>query len=313
MVEKVSFYAPGKLMITGEYVVLNGARSLAVPLQLGQQMDVFSVEEELNCIVWTSEDTDGEFFSGKFDVKDFHVIEANDPVSADYVSNVLQGAKKINPLFLQASTGCKVNCLLEFSRFYGFGSSSTLICNIAEWAGIDALALNDEVTRGSGYDVAVGQTKAPILFQRVNGIPEIFKVALNYTFTDKLWLVYLGHKQSSAGAILSYNPDEDAKKQAIKEVNTLTNDFLDRKTLKGFQNVIQKHEVCIAELLGKIRVKERLFPDFNGEIRSLGAWGGDFVMAATDDTPSMVHDYFAAKGFQTIFSFDELVLKNDVE
>ena len=35
-----SFYSPGKLMLTGEYLVLYGASSISLPLKLGQSMKV---------------------------------------------------------------------------------------------------------------------------------------------------------------------------------------------------------------------------------------------------------------------------------
>ena len=33
-----NFYSPGKLMLTGEYLVLDGASSLALPTMLGQSL-----------------------------------------------------------------------------------------------------------------------------------------------------------------------------------------------------------------------------------------------------------------------------------
>ena len=34
----------------------------------------------------------------------------------------------------------------------------------------------------------------------------------------------------------------------------------------------------MSELLDTKTIKELLFPDFSGTIKSLGAWGGDFVL-----------------------------------
>jgi hypothetical protein len=52
-------------------------------------------------------------------------------------------------------------------------------------------------------------------------------------------------------------------------------------------------------------VKEALFSDFNGEVKSLGAWGGDFVMVLSDSDPT---SYFSSKGFETVISYDEMIL-----
>ena len=54
-----------------------------------------------------------------------------------------------------------------------------------------------------------------------------------------------------------------------------------------------------------ITVKECLFPDYKGTVKSLGAWGGDFVLAIseTEDIPN----YFLSKGFDICIPYDEIV------
>jgi hypothetical protein len=47
------------------------------------------------------------------------------------------------------------------------------------------------------------------------------------------------------------------------------------------------------------------FSDFKGEIKSLGAWGGDFVMVISESDPTA---YFSEKGFTTVISYDEMIL-----
>jgi hypothetical protein len=55
-------------------------------------------------------------------------------------------------------------------------------------------------------------------------------------------------------------------------------------------------------------VKLHFFPDFNGAVKSLGAWGGDFVMATHNGNPNHAVSYFRNKGFNIIFPYKELVL-----
>ena len=52
-------------------------------------------------------------------------------------------------------------------------------------------------------------------------------------------------------------------------------------------------------------IKESLFPDFDGVIKSLGAWGGDFVLVIARENPT---DYFKEKGFETIVSYQDMIL-----
>jgi mevalonate kinase len=55
---KQTFSAHGKLMLTGEYVVLDGALSLALPTQKGQRLEVTSIPE--NEFHWKSFDVEGK-------------------------------------------------------------------------------------------------------------------------------------------------------------------------------------------------------------------------------------------------------------
>ena len=52
-------------------------------------------------------------------------------------------------------------------------------------------------------------------------------------------------------------------------------------------------------------IKNVLFPDFNGTIKSLGAWGGDFAMVIASENPT---EYFIKKGYNTIIPYDKMIL-----
>jgi hypothetical protein len=52
-------------------------------------------------------------------------------------------------------------------------------------------------------------------------------------------------------------------------------------------------------------VKERLFDDYFGAVKSLGAWGGDFVLATGDKTTPA---YFKKKGYSTVLTYKEMIL-----
>jgi hypothetical protein len=80
---------------------------------------------------------------------------------------------------------------------------------------------------------------------------------------------------------------------------------LNATTIQSFATAIQKHEVQMSIILETHTIKESLFPDFNGVIKSLGAWGGDFVMAIATENPT---DYFVSKGYKTIVPYNEMIL-----
>jgi hypothetical protein len=74
-----------------------------------------------------------------------------------------------------------------------------------------------------------------------------------------------------------------------------------------FFNLMHQHELIISGILGITPVKQQLFPDFQGEIKSLGAWGGDFIMAGSFLSPDAVRDYFKKKKLDVIFRWAEIV------
>jgi len=52
-------------------------------------------------------------------------------------------------------------------------------------------------------------------------------------------------------------------------------------------------------------VHASLFSDFPGSIKSLGAWGGDFVLAAS---ASPAENYFKTRGYTTYFAYHDFIL-----
>ena len=55
------------------------------------------------------------------------------------------------------------------------------------------------------------------------------------------------------------------------------------KTFSKFCDLIEEHEALVAEHLILQRIRDSHFHDFEGVTKSLGAWGGDFALAASDN------------------------------
>lgn len=300
-----TFYSNGKLLITGEYVVLDGAKALALPTKFGQNL---IVEEGKNKeVVWKSFDKDNSIwfnetllFSEIIEKKTFESLTEKNTLIA-----ILHGAFLLNPNYINLSEGYNVTTQLTFPKFWGLGTSSTLINNIAQWIKIDAFTLLSNSFGGSGYDIACAQNNTPILYQLVNGKPIVASVVFNPSFTNQLYFVYLNKKQSSKNAIASYYKKQNDIVPFITKINTITNTILHSKEIESFISEIENHEIILSEILETKTVKETLFSDFSGTIKSLGAWGGDFVMAVSKENPSA---YFKEKGFETILTYEEMIL-----
>jgi mevalonate kinase len=303
---KKEFYSNGKLLITGEYLVLDGAKGFALPTKLGQNL---IVEKGSNKeIVWKSFDSDGSiWFEDTISFSDIsnEINTENESVKSTLTA-ILHEAFVLNPDFITLSEGYTITTELGFPKSWGLGTSSTLINNIAQWLQIDAFTLLKNSFGGSGYDIACAQNDSPIVYHLEQGKPMVEKVNFIPAFTENIHFVYLNKKQSSKAAITSYNINKKnnlAKTIALND--KITFEVLHANTLQAFAFAMEKHEAEMSSILEIQTVKEAMFDDFEGAIKSLGAWGGDFVMAISKQNPKA---YFISKGFKTVIPYNEMIL-----
>ena len=306
------FYSNGKLLLTGEYVVLDGAKSLAVPTKFGQDLTVEKIQQPE--LIWGSFTNEGEcWFEAIFDLPKLRLknatfnsdIEGNAEFIAETLQKILNETRKLNPDFLQVDTGFIIKTNLTFSRDWGLGSSSTLINNIASWAKIDAYKLLWNAFSGSGYDIACAQNDLPIFYQLENKKPIVNQVEFNPNYKEELFFVHLNKKQNSREGIAQYKKNNQDIQQEVAEISNLSTEFLKATSAKNLENVIDEHENIISSIIQLNPVKKELFPDYFGTVKSLGAWGGDFVLVTgNEDTPN----YFKQKGFKTVLSYADIIL-----
>lgn len=302
---KTTFYSNGKLLISGEYLVLDGADAFALPTKFGQ--DLIVEEGQNNIIEWKSYDYDKHlWFENSIS---FNEVVTNPAFEIETVKTtlitILHEAYILNPDFIKKSNGFKITTNLTFPRKWGLGTSSTLINNIAQWTKINAFTLLKNSFGGSGYDIACAQNNTPILYRVENNFVE--PVTFNPDFTENIHFVYLNKKQNSKAAIHAYNrhKEQNLGKSVVKN-NKITHEILNAKTLKQFAYAVEKHEIHLSNILEIETIKEIAFPDFDGAVKSLGAWGGDFVMVVSEEDPK---HYFVSKGYETILSYNEMILQ----
>jgi mevalonate kinase len=323
-------HAHGKLLLSAEYFVLDGALALALPVRLGQRLEIMKLgnwEIGKATLHWRSLDDKGEcWFEAKFAPENFDFSDATDPAIAERLQNILQEARKLNPAFLLpsrfvthrddlASLGQlpTANCQLDFPRLWGLGTSSTLIYLVAKWAEIDPFELSARTFGGSGYDIACAGADGPILYKLENGKPHFEPCNFNPPFHNSLYYIYLGKKQDSREGIRNYRQTVDGGRwtvlpELVAKVSDLTRRFLAAQTLAEFEGFIREHEALVSDTIGLPMAKSLFFNDFWGEVKSLGAWGGDFVLATSDRPMEETRRYFNEKGFEVFLPYDELVL-----
>lgn len=305
--EKTKYFSNGKLLLTGEYLILDGAKGLAVPSQYGQSLEVVSTEAET--IYWTGIDADGSIWYE--DEISFETIrnktmngEPNDTRST--LIELLHYCSRHNPTFLSQGKGYQLTTRLSFPRKWGLGTSSTLVNNLAQWLDVEPYKLLAETFGGSGYDIACAQHNHPILFHLENEMPQVEKIAFNPEFKDSLYFIYLNQKQSSKSAIQTYINQRGRIDRIIPKINLLTEQCIHASSLEDFSNAMLEHEAIMSEVLEMKTVKEALFPNFNGALKSLGAWGGDFILCASKTNP---REYFLERGYDVIIPYNEMILK----
>ena len=299
------FYSNGKLLISAEYLILDGARGLAIPTKFGQDLIVKKIDQPK--IIWQSFDMKKNvWFDCVFELPNLDPINSNnDTTISKTLQKILKEAHKLNPEFLISKTGFKIKTKLIFPRNWGLGTSSTLINNIAQWAKIDAFELLQNSFGGSGYDIACAQINNPITFQLIHKEPKITSVVFNPAFKDQLFFVHLNKKQNSKKAIEKYRKYKGDIFTFSKEISQLTNAILKSKNINDFEKIIIEHEKIISSIIKQKPIQQELFADYFGHTKSLGAWGGDFILATgNENTPK----YFKNKGFETVISFQDMIL-----
>lgn len=304
-----TFKSNGKLLLTAEYVVLDGAKALAIPTKYGQSLTV--EENTTKNIVWKSyNELDDVWFEDEFLINDasarLKIKAKNYTDISKRLIQILKTTYGLNSEFLNSKQGYTITTHQDFNRLWGLGTSSTLINNIANWAQVDAYKLLEKTFRGSGYDIACAQNDTPITYLlKYRQKPLVETIDFDPSFKSQLYFVYLNQKQNSRDGIASYKKKGRIDTQIIDSINTLTEAMITCESLSVFESLIVTHENIISELIEQKPIKSRLFKDFKGAIKSLGAWGGDFVLVTSETDPT---DYFSSKGFDTIIPYKDMVL-----
>lgn len=305
-------YGHGKLLITGEYFVLDGALALAVPTKLGQSLRVKQMHSADSMLYWVALDNAGKpWLRLTFDKPTLDCFDSDTKEAKD-LSGILKAARALNPDFLKGEQDVAVETRLEFPRNWGLGSSSTLIYCLSKWAGVDGYTLLQNSIGGSGYDVACAGNDTAILYRLyLNGEgkqPETIAVNWKPAFSDNIYFAHLGKKQSSPEGIKNYRQLLKDKTHGVNKLTRITEAILKCDNLNLFEELVDEHELIVGEELKQLKVKDSLFAGYWGSVKSLGAWGGDFVMLTNNRSEAELKEYLAAKDITTVFGWNDMLL-----
>ena len=301
------FNSNGKILLTSEYVVLEGVECIALPTKFGQSLSV--LKNNSKYINWTSYD-----YNNKIWFKEKYLIDSENKIKysgdknniSDTLLKVFNSVIKLSNTKINNIVGYDFVSKLSFSKDWGLGTSSTLINNLANWAKIDSYELLKQTFEGSGYDIACARSENPIQFNNYNSKITVKKSKFSPIYKENIFFIYLGNKQNSRDGIKDYMSKKNVLDEEIKNQFKLINQTIaNTNNLNEFEECIIRHELLISKLIDIEPIKNRLFKDYNnGVVKSLGAWGGDFILA----TGSKVDmQYFLGKGYKTIFEYSQLI------
>lgn len=294
----MNYYASGKLLLFGEYLVLKGAECLAIPLKYGQSLQVEKTNE--NYFSWTSKVNEEIWFTARFS-KELEIIEASDAAKTWILIELLTYLKSGNATLFQSGLNFKTQA--DFPLEWGFGSSSTLISLLAQWSGLNPYSLLENSFGGSGYDVACATVNTPVLYNA--DAYQTTPVALSPQITSKLLFVYNGKKQNTKEEVQKFKALKIATSQ-IQKMNQLVLQAARSTQIESFEVSMNESEKLLAGILSLAPIKEEKFKYYPFAIKSLGAWGGDFFMATYRDEKA-ARKYFNELGYAIQFNYNELI------
>lgn len=301
--------ASGKVLLSGEYAVLDGCLAIGLPTKYGQVMAVTLDDEPQKVFTWTSLNMFHEvWFEAEINNTTGEIVSSTDQKVADTLNTILRRLIPTNPEFWSTVQDIKIKA--DYPLSWGLGSSSTLIYLLAEICEADPYALQYEIFGGSAYDIACAQANKPILYQKVSDEERRVK-PLNFLpkYPDRWAFIYLGEKQDTCKGIAYYRSKGTPPGEFIDAINAISTELSNITTThQRTIELLKQHENVIASFLELPKVQDVHFPDFDGVVKSLGAWGGDFAVAVRNDK-AIRPEYFYDKGFPNVLPYTSLIMK----
>lgn len=305
----LTFTASGKLLLFGEYLVLRGAQSVAAPLRFGQQLHI--TQHQAETIEWTAYEQQKVWLkltlSPDLEVTEHWCKHEQHGEAAQTVRKLLQLIRREKPALRLPGLSFRFD--IDFDRDFGFGTSSTLISLISQWSGVNPYLLLSESFGGSGFDIAAATAPGPVLYQ-TDGLSahanrEVRAINLRKNITRHLLFVYTGVKQVSKKEVASFDA-LTVSSGAIDAMNAIVDQVIRCNDIEVFEDLMGESEDLLSGILKTPAIRSGNLSDYPFAMKSLGAWGGDFLMATFRDE-RQARKYFVKKGMSPIFSYEQLI------
>lgn len=283
---------------------MDGAKAFALPTKFGQCLLVEENIQQKNTIFWKAKKYDDSlWFEVLFEKNTLNIIQTSNEKLSQSLQQILIQAKSLNSSFFNSNSSFNCETKLDYPQEWGLGSSSTLIDLISQWLEIDPFELNKLTFNTSGYDIACAHNSQPILFS--NNPISVEKVELNWNFIDDLYFVYLNQKQDTQAVVGNHYKNKSKDWGLINDLSDLVVQTTKVKSLSELEHILNEYQDRLADFMHQPKAKDLYFSDYKGCAKSLGAWGGDFVLVTKREG---FEDYFKEKGYNIIIPFNEMIL-----
>jgi mevalonate kinase len=283
-----TYFAPGKIMLCGEYFVTLGIEALALPTQLGQVLRVWEFESPDEWkLVWQSKRSDGSVWF-ELTLSMEQLLLTPEELDDEFSNNPI--AIKLIELLLALPTtawkrgiSVRFETEMEFNSEWGLGSSSSLVVLLSKWACTDPMVLQKKVFGGSGYDAAVSYAAKPIVYWLKDEQPNWSDWSLPKEMTSGWWVIMVGKKQNSRHSLAEVKEKVDSfidEPFLYHQMLQLMKRLKEAKDLQTMESGLELHQAIVCAMLG-LKNPYQTFgwkPVKEGICKWLGAWGGDMML-----------------------------------
>ena len=88
--------------------------------------------------------------------------------------------------------------------------------------------------------------------------------------------------------------------------------MVNAKNIKEFGSLINQHEQIVSKVLNIPTVKNSLFQHFPGEVKSLGAWGGDFALISSEMSYLEIQNILSNETYEYLINYSDIILENSM-
>jgi len=294
-----TFYAPGKILLCGEYLVLKGFNGIAVPTQKGQWLEVFEFETPENkkdTIIYTALDFEGyKWIEWQGEINTIQKQE----ISTESIDFLIKFLKLLPKKSWKKGCSYRFETRLEFNQNWGLGSSSTFISLLCQYFRLDPFKMEQKLFGGSGYDIAIAELKQPLIFWKNKNGANFRTWSAEVTKESDWSVVFLNEKVNSRKSSELINEaiqeiSDDAayqlQFQKIIEMIELANDIF------TIEAALEMYQLLLGQITNLPTPYQflNIKPVKQGLCKWLGAWGGDMILVnnkVLEEYPNVFTDY----------------------